>query len=347
MKNGQRAKTCQTALARSSSKRVKGLTPNVPKCQPSHGGTMSPGLSKKTARTLDLYETAMVGRFSQRVIPDYLRHVRLFLAWMEERGLTVNGLRAADLHAYQTVLISTRKTDGKPYSSGHHVNQLKALKHFCRFLYQRGYLLSDPASTLEYPRVENRLPRVIVTPDEARRIIEAPDDTILGLRDRAVLETFYGTGIRAAELGNLTPHDVDTEERVLRVVLGKGKKDRVVPLTRAAATVIEAYLVRSRPRLARLKDPKWLFLGNWGGKLKNSRLSVICRYWTTKAGVKKHVTCHTLRHSFATHLLKGRADIRHIQALLGHESLQSTERYTRVEITDLRKVVRRAHPRGR
>jgi integrase/recombinase XerD len=313
----------------------------------SHGGSVSPGLSKKTVRLVDLYETGMVGRFSTRGISDYLRHVRLFLLWMEARGITLSGLRAADLHTYQGTLMATRRTDGKPYSTGHHANQIKALKNFCRFLYRRGYLLGDPAAGLEYPRMEQRLPRVIVTPQEARRLLEAPDDTILGVRDRAILETFYGTGIRAAELGNLTLHDVDTEEKVLRVLLGKGKKDRVVPLTRTAAAAIDAYLLRSRPRLARLKDVKWLFLGNWGGKLKNSRLSLIVRYWTERAGVKKHVTCHTLRHSFATHLLKGRADIRHIQALLGHESLASTERYTRVEITDLRKVVQRAHPRGR
>jgi integrase/recombinase XerD len=304
-------------------------------------------LPSKLARLVDLYETDLAGRFSPRTVPDYLHHVRLFVLWLTERGLELSGVRAADVHAYQGHLVAARKLDGKPYSTGHHVNHVKAVKHFCRFLYRRGYLLADPAATLEYPRVENRLPRVVLTLQEARRIVEAPDDTVLGLRDRAVLETFYGTGIRAGELGNLTPHDVDAEERVLRVVLGKGRKDRNVPLTRAAATAIEVYLVRSRPRLAQLKQPKWLFLGNSGGQLKRGRLSQIVRYWAEKAGVRKKVTCHTLRHSFATHLLKGRADIRHIQALLGHSSLATTERYTRVEITDLRNVVKRAHPRGR
>jgi site-specific recombinase XerD len=188
---------------------------------------------------------------------------------------------------------------------------------------------------------------VILTREEARKIVEAPEaKTATGLRDRAIVETFYGTGIRCSELSNLTPDDVDTEERILRVVRGKGRRDRNVPLTRAAAQAIDAYLVKARPKLVR-REKRFLFLQNRGSKMDSGTLNRLVHEWTRAAGVKKCVTCHTFRHSVATHLLKGRADIRHIQALLGHASLATTERYTHVEISDLKEVVRRAHPRGR
>jgi site-specific recombinase XerD len=188
---------------------------------------------------------------------------------------------------------------------------------------------------------------VILTREEARKILEAPDtESPTGLRDRAILETFYGTGIRSGELSNLTPDDVDTEERVLRVVRGKGRRDRMVPLTRAAAETIELYLENARAQLLR-REKRFLFLQNRGSRMDNSTLNRIVHQRAAEAGIKKHVTCHTFRHSVATHLLKGRADIRHIQALLGHASLATTQRYTHVELRDLKEVIRRAHPRGR
>ena len=169
----------------------------------------------------------------------------------------------------------------------------------------------------------------------------------LGLRDRATLETFYATGIRVSELAKLTPYDVDTQERTLRVLLGKGRKDRHVPLTRAAAAAIESYLAKGRPAIRGSSKSPYLFVASRGGYFHRALVSQLVRDYAKRAGIKKHVTCHTLRHSVATHLLKGGADIRHIQVLLGHRSLRSTERYTRVELSDLRDVIRRAHPRGR
>ncbi len=131
------------------------------------------------------------------------------------------------------------------------------------------------------------------------------------------------------------------------MVQGKGRKDRNVPLTAAAASAIERYLLEARPKMRGARRSQLLFLAPRGGRLHTSTLNDIVQHHAKKARVKRHVTCHTLRHSVATHLLRGGADIRHIQALLGHASLQSTERYTRVEIQDLQKVIRRAHPRGR
>lgn len=310
---------------------------------------MSQAPSRKTRRLLELYEDHLHVRYAPRTPVAYMAHVRAFLEWLVRRGLDLVDVKAKDLDAYQSFLYAyRRKSDDKPYSAAYQGTRLVVLKHLYRFLYRRGYLLHDPAADIELPRLEKRLPRVILTFQEVRRILEAPDaKTPRGLRDRAMLETLYGTGIRVSELCNLTPYDVDTEERVLRVVQGKGRKDRNVPLTRAAAEAIEAYLVKGRAKLAGRGRTRTLFIQDKGGTMDRATASRIVSGWAEAAGVKKHVTPHTFRHTVATHLLKGRADIRHIQSLLGHASLGTTQRYTRVEVSDLKQVIERAHPRGR
>ena len=315
-------------------------------------------MSGKTRHLLRLYEDDLSLRYAERTVPEYLAHLRAFFAWLDRQGLTLTALRRADLQAYQTELFALRKKDGKPYSAGFQVNRLSALKSFFGFLVRRRILLADPTAGLERPRLETRLPRAILTPSEARRLVQAPDThTPTGLRDRAILETLYGTGIRASELIQLSPFDVDTEEGMLRVVRGKGGKDRNLPLTRVAAQAIQAYLAQGRPKLLAasrtgggiypMKAPRRLFVSPRGGILYRATLERLVRVWAKKAGIKKRVSPHVFRHSVATHLLKRGADIRHIQALLGHACLSTTERYTRVEISDLQAVVRRAHPRGR
>ncbi len=287
-------------------------------------------------------------RYGPATATGYLRHVRRLLFWLAKRGVALVDVRTPDLSGYQAELLAVRQKNGRPLSAGHQTNVVKAVKAFFCFLYGRGYALHDPAARLEYPRGERRLPRTILTPEEARKMLEAPDTrTQLGLRDRAILETFYATGIRVGELVRLQPHDVDTQERLLRVVMGKGRRDRNLPLTRAAAVAIDAYLIGARPALATRGRSPVLFLSARGGPLNRWLVSLVVHRAARKAGIRKPATCHTFRHSMATHLLRGRADIRHIQALLGHASLATTERYTRVEVRDLRAVLARAHPRGR
>lgn len=301
----------------------------------------------RTRRLVRLFEDELALRYGPGTAAGYLRHVRRLLAWLEQRGVALVDVRTPDLAGYQADLLAVRK-NGRPLSAGHQTNVVKAVKAFFGFLYRRGYSLHDPAARLEYPRGERRLPRNILTPAEARRMLEAPDTrTLLGLRDRAILETFYATGVRVGELVRLQPHDVDTQERLLRVVMGKGRRDRNLPLTRAAAAAIESYNVKARPALAARGRSPVLFLSARGGPLNRWLVNLVVHRAAKKAGIKKPATCHTFRHSMATHLLRGRADIRHIQALLGHASLATTERYTRVEVRDLRQVLARAHPRGR
>lgn len=306
-------------------------------------------LSKKTARLLKLYTQDLEVRFAERTAPEYLAASRAFLAWLNARGVDLVEARPDDLLAYQSALYAARRRDGRPYAVTTQADRLIAVRNLFRFLYRRSFILQDPAAGIEMPRQEQRLPRVILTKEEVLRILAAAAKhrTPKALRDRAILETFYATGIRVSELSKLTSYDVDTEERTLRVMLGKGRKDRHVPLTRAAASAIERYLGKARPELlGRTKSPR-LFVADRGGYLHRALVNELVRRYAKQARIKRRVTCHTLRHSIATHLLKGGADIRQIQVLLGHASLRSTERYTRVELSDLREVMRRAHPRGR
>jgi integrase/recombinase XerD len=303
---------------------------------------------EKARKVLKPFEDYLFSRYTPKSIAGYLRAVGVFVAWLGERGIALGEVRPEDLLAYQLDVMSMRKADGSAYSTADQHHRISAVRTLYRFLHRRGFVLFDPSSGMEYPRGEKRLPRGILTVEEARQLVEAPEGTTpTGLRDRAILETFYGTGLRASELARLRPLDVDTDSQILRVRLGKGRKDRNVPLTKAAGDAIEDYLERGRPSFAGAVHSPLLFLAQRGGPLYSSALNGVVKHWARRARIRKQITCHSLRHSMATHLLRAGADIRHIQVLLGHASLSSTERYTHVEIHDLQEVVKRAHPRGR
>jgi len=307
-----------------------------------------PPMSPKVVRLIRLYEEDLRVRYSDRTIESYLKYARILLSWLAARDLDLLRVTRDNLHTFQNDLSAMRKRNGTPYSVSHQGGCITALHSLFNFLYRRQYLLQDPASGLTRPRDDQTLPRVILTMKEAGRVLDAADDqTPSGLRDRAILETFYATGLRVSEIANLSVHDVDLEDLTLRVILGKGRKDRNVPLTAAAAEMIEAYMAKGRARLLQSVKDRRLFVADHGGRMHRAVLSRLVQHYAKKAGVKKHATPHTFRHSIATHLLRKRADIRHIQVLLGHASLKTTERYTRVEISDLRRVISRAHPRGR
>jgi len=324
---------------------IRGMTLKSPPRHENQQGSVS----ARTKRLVRLYGDDLEARFAERTAREYMALVRSFLLWLDSRGIDLVAVRTDDLLAYQSGLYAARKKDGRPYAVSTQAQCLIVAKSLFRFLYRRNYVMQDPAAAIDLPRLEERLPRVILTKEEVLRLLGAASKatTPRALRDRAVLETFYATGIRVSELAKLTPYDVDTEERTLRVLLGKGKKDRHVPLTRAAASAIEEYILKGRSAIVGSSRSPYLFVADRGGYFHRALVSLIVRRYAKKAGIRKHVTCHTLRHSVATHLLKGGADIRHIQVLLGHTSLRSTERYTRVELSDLKDVIRRAHPRGR
>jgi site-specific recombinase XerD len=219
------------------------------------------------------------------------------------------------------------------------------LKGFFAFLERQGLILRNPALVLDLPRVR-RLPRAVLSEREAARLVDAPDaTTILGRRDHAILELLYGTGIRAGECERLDLTDLDLEAGTLLIRDGKGKKDRIVPLTVCTAAALGLHLRESRPALVRRASPAALFLARGGRRLQLQSIEKLVRVHAAAAGIEQRVTPHALRHACATHLLRGGADVRHVQALLGHSSLNTTARYTRVEVSDLRAVLERAHPR--
>lgn len=247
---------------------------------------------------------------------------------------------------YQTELYHTINNRGRPNSVSSQNNMLATAKSFTAFLKQRDYIISDPAQDVQYAKTPKTLPRGILTKSEARRIINAPDTRCtLGYRDKTIMEVLYTTGIRKEELNNLTLNDVDYHDGFLRIIQGKGNKDRITPLGRISCRYLENYINAVRPDL--IKDPcnNHLFLSSRGNRLSANVVWELVKKYAKKAKVKKNVSPHTFRHTCATAMLKNKADIRAVQELLGHESLDTTQVYTRVTINDLKEVHARCHPR--
>jgi len=291
--------------------------------------------------------------WSPRTVEGYQSQLRFFLRWLasETEVEELTTITPEVLHAYQTHLYGFSDENGRPLSIATQAARLSVLRSFFRYLVRNDVLLYDPSASLELPKRKGILPRSILSKPEMARLLAAPDATTpLGLRDRAMIEVLYSTGIRNAELRALRLYDVDLERGLLRVNEGKNAKDRVVPLGEVACRYLREYLNEARPVLlkGRAGDAEpTVFLSKTGRPLVPLGLLYPLRKHARAAGIERVVTPHTLRHTFATHLLAGRADIRHIQAMLGHASVATTQIYTRVEVTDLKAVHRRCHPRER
>jgi len=221
---------------------------------------------------------------------------------------------------------------------------LSAVKGFHRFLYGEGTIESLEIETLSAPKVRRKIPFVL-TQTEVERIIEKPDGSILGIRDRALLEIDYSTGMRVSELCGLTLEKIDREGGIIRVK-GKGAKERIVPFGRFADAALSRYLADSRPLLQRKRLSPYVFLNYTGAPLSRVSFWKLLKKYASEAGLPDAVTPHTLRHSFATHLLEGGADLRAVQELLGHSSIATTQIYTKLDMDYLLEVHRTFHPRG-
>jgi integrase/recombinase XerD len=270
-----------------------------------------------------------------------------FFKFAKERGITdLQAFGSDDLIAYASALREQESRRGGKLSECARAAYLERVRAFFGFLSRRGLILRNPADGFMIPR-SDRLPRRVLSQAEAQRLMTAPSAwTIMGLRDRAVLETLYGTGLRASECVRTDVTDVDLETGTLFVRNGKGKKDRVMPLPAQTRAALAAYLKDSRPELVRTRREAALFVSQEGVRLRATGLAYILEARSEDAGVPR-VTMHALRHTYATHLLQGGADVRHVQKLLGHASLQSTTIYTRVAVADLRRVLTKRHPRER
>ncbi len=223
---------------------------------------------------------------------------------------------------------------------------LSTLRSFHRFLVAEGRAGADPTLTLLSPKVGRKLPTVL-SQVQVGRLLEAPDETrVGGLRDRAVLELLYGCGLRVSELTTLEPTDLDARSAALRV-RGKGSRERIVPVGGPALRAVERYLQEARPELTGKKPCAALFLNARGGRLSRVSVWALVKTAARTAGLGDAVTPHTLRHTYATHLLEGGADLRIVQELLGHAAITTTEIYTHVDRAYLAEAYRSAHPRAR
>jgi integrase/recombinase XerD len=223
--------------------------------------------------------------------------------------------------------------------------QLVSIRMFYRFLSGEGIVKTNAAASLDSPRVWRNLPDVL-TRREVEELLAAPDvSTNLGLRDAAILETMYACGARAQEVVDLHPEDVKIDFAYVRLT-GKGSKERVVPLGEMACRRLAQYLEKARPALEKSGRADHLFLSRTGRKLNRERIWQLIKRLARKAGLAKSVHPHTLRHSFATHLLEGGADLRLIQEMLGHASISTTQIYTHVDASRLKSIHRKYHPRG-
>jgi integrase/recombinase XerD len=284
---------------------------------------------------------------SPNTVGAYRRDLARYAAFLRGRGV-IDALVVDEqtVAAHVAAVSASTHGDGKPYRATSVVRALSSIRAFHRFLLREGEAERDPAAGVIRPKLPRALPRPLSV-DDVSRILERPDPgTPAGLRDRAVLETLYGAGVRVSELVGLDVDDVDLEEGTLRV-MGKGAREREVPVGRYALEAVSAYLTRSRPTLATSRSRSALFLNLRGGRLSRQGVTDILAKHASSAGVARRVSPHVLRHSFATHLLEGGADVRVVQELLGHASVATTQVYTLVTREHLREVYFTSHPRAR
>jgi integrase/recombinase XerD len=284
--------------------------------------------------------------YSERTVGNRRFMLSYLAAWLAERGIT----RPAEvtrpvLESYQRYLFHYRKKDGEPLSFRSQSQRLLAVRAFYKWAARQRHVLHNPASEIELPRAERRLPRPALTAAEAELVLAQPDlaDPI-GVRDRAILEVFYSAGIRRSELAHLAVTDIDHERDTLLVRLGKGKKDRLIPIGQRALAWVRRYLAQVRPKLAAGDDDGTLFLTGEGTGLALDALTRLAAGYVKVSGVPKQGACHLFRHTMATLMLEGGADIRYIQAMLGHAELSTTQIYTQVSVRALQAIHSATHP---
>jgi integrase/recombinase XerD len=284
--------------------------------------------------------------YSPATISSRRRHLAGLVAWLDGRGVTRPiEVTPAMLERYQRHLFAHRKTDGNPLSFRSQAGQLMSVQAFFRWAVRQRVVVFNPAGDLQLPRVERRLPRPALTAAEAEQVLAVPDlEDPLGVRDRAMLEVLYSCGIRRGELAALAIFDIDTERQTLWVRQGKGRKDRMIPIGERALIWVGRYLDEVRPDLVAVPDDGILFLTAEAGGFSPGRLTEIVAGYVKASGVPKTGACHLFRHTMATLMLEGGADVRYIQAMLGHASLDTTQIYTQVSIRALQAVHAATHP---
>jgi integrase/recombinase XerD len=296
-------------------------------------------------------EHLKIKNFSPATVAVYSEHLPGLFGYLKEQGIAdVKRVSRDHLKGYQLRIRShtSSRTKGK-YSVATICTKTRAMKRFFKYLEDAGTILINPAEHIKEPKKETHLPRAILTQDEVRKILAQPRlNTINGVRARALLEVLYSTGIRLEEVMNLTIFDCDLQGGLLRVNKGKFAKDRVVPLGKHAVKFLKEYITRVRPgQTIKNKTLKNLFVSRFGGPFSKQVIQIMVRDYAKKAGIKKKVTPHTFRHTFATELIRNGADITAVRKMLGHSYLSATNIYIRVAGVDVKNTHRTSHPRER
>jgi integrase/recombinase XerD len=299
------------------------------------------------------------------LIPEYLKHMQAlgrsvytvddagyilkrFAKFLESVNVqAIEELSREVMEEYQQELAFSLTAKGKPLEIKSQVKALCTAKLFTRYLRDSDYLVHDPGAKIKLPREPKRLPRVILSQQETKELLAAPDcRTNTGYRDRVLLELLYDTAIRRFETAGIKLSDIDLDAGYMRV-LGKGNKERVVPVSARVCQLLKNYLLAVRPELVKGDDPGFLFLNGTGERMHLHAIWLLVKRYAHKAKLKKNITTHTFRHTCVTHMLRNGAPIRHLQEMLGHESLESTQIYTHVTINDLKEVHAKYHPSER
>ena len=283
--------------------------------------------------SIELYEK-IIDKFT-----DYLKGLK------NKQNISIIEITKDIINRYYEYLLNYRTRENKKLARLSINTYFGQLKNFFKFSVKQGYLIFNPMEGIKLKKLSNDLTKKIMNKNQIKRIISLIDiTTATGLRDRAIIEVLYSTGIRRNEMVNLNNYDIDYENGYLRVNLGKGKKDRIIPIGKRACDWVTRYLNLSRPILIKDTSDKGLFISLQGRRISGWGLYRIIKNLMRK--IKLKYSPHSFRHSFATSLLKGGADIRYVQEMLGHEDIGSTEIYTAVMVEDLRETLIRTHPRA-
>jgi integrase/recombinase XerD len=298
------------------------------------------------AYVLRYLEWLQVHNYAAPTVQNRQSYLGVFVAWCSERGLaTPREITKPILERYQRSLYIHRKGNGEPLTFRAQHARLIPVRAFFKWLARQNYLLYNPASELELPRLEHRLPKHVLTKSEVEQVLAQPDTSEpMGLRDRAILEVFYSTGMRRSELMNLGVFDLDRERGTVMIRQGKGKKDRMIPIGARAIAWIDRYQSQVRPDLVIERGNTTLFLTQAGESFTPDRLTQLVRGYVNAADTGKSGSCHLFRHTMATLMLENGADIRYIQAMLGHAELSTTQIYTQVSIRKLKEIHSATHP---
>jgi integrase/recombinase XerD len=298
------------------------------------------------AYVLRYLEWLQIHNYAAPTVQNRQSYLGVFVAWCSERGLvTPREITKPILERYQRSLYTHRKANGEPLTFRAQHARLIPVRAFFKWLARQNFLLYNPASEIELPRLEHRLPKHVLTKSEVEQVLAQPDTSEpMGLRDRAILEVFYSTGMRRSELMGLGLFDLDRERGTVMIRQGKGKKDRMIPIGDRAIAWIDRYQTQVRPELVVERGNATLFLTQAGEAFTPDRLTQLVRGYVNAADTGKSGSCHLFRHTMATLMLENGADIRYIQAMLGHAELSTTQIYTQVSIRKLKEIHSATHP---